>query len=177
MNHRLLTSAAANLIRGSAATTDPVVAPAPAPAPAPVAQTEQEVQVVTLTDAQAAVETARGEGAAAERARTSAVLNSDAGKAHPATAEFLLNTSPTASAEQIIGHMASMPAATAAPAKEEVKAITTPLTETPPINVAPNANAGNADDAETADAIWGKAQANADAARPMINASLPRTGN
>jgi hypothetical protein len=186
MQHRILTSAAARLGLGGTAAAIETQPPAPTGLPAPAAQTgaEEMVDVVTLADANAAVATARTEGAAAERERTAAVLNSDAGKANPSTAAFLLNTSPSASADQIIGHMALMPApAAAAPApapvvEEAPKAITNPLEQTPKMNVQPNANVGGASEEEDVTKGWDTAIASASVSeRTMLAGGIPRTGN
>lgn len=192
--HRLLTAAALRL--GLSASTGAVAASAPAPA-APAASepnAETPVDVVTLADAQAAVAAAKIEGAAAERTRTAAVLGSDAGKANPSMAAWMLEHNASVPADAIIAQLGNMPAAAAAPAPAPAAtteaapapaaAITVPLTETPKVSVAPGANSGGAEGASQAeiDKLWDSGMATAASSignsfGTEIAPGIPRTGN
>jgi hypothetical protein len=189
--HRLLTAAAARLGLAASASTPAIVASTPAVTPAPAATTpageDDTVDVITLADAQAAVAAAEIRGATAERERTNAVLASDAGKANPQMAAFMLNANPNTAADAIVGQLAAMPKAEApAPAPAALvetpaapAAITTPLTLVPKIETGttPPADA-DADPKEIADS-WDKSIAAAGGASfggPLAN-GVPRTGN
>jgi len=142
-------------------------APAAA-APAPAAGTEEsgggaagltEAQVEPMLVAAKAEGHADGlaAGATAERERTSAVFASEAGQANMPMAAWMLESSPNATAEAIIGKLATMPkaapvATTAAPAAPA--AVTTPLSKTPAADLGGSgtANDGNAG-APTADDV------------------------
>jgi hypothetical protein len=160
-SHRLLPFAAARVAAAAAAAPAVITPPAPpAPAPAPAAtaaQADDTVDVVTLADANAAVADAEIRGATAERTRTAAVLASDAGKANPSMAAFMLNTTPNATADQIIAHLGTLPAAAAAAAPAPAAAtpaITVPLAETPIITVGAGANGGEAEAPVDATKFW-----------------------
>lgn len=209
MSHRLLSAAAAKLGTGASAaalSSTPLVTPgAPATpeaaAPTSPAAGEPVVDVVTVADAQAAIATARTDGAAAERARTAAVFASEAGAANREMAAFMLNANPNASAEAITAHLAAMPkaggaAATttapappaaaptppAAPTPAAPAAITHDLNGTPKLAVPPAAHNGDGGDEVDAEGFWNTHinGANASVGKPFgadIAPGLPRTGN
>lgn len=195
MSHRLLTAAAARL--GISASAPAIAAASPAPiAPAatePSADTT--VDVVTLADAQAAVAAAEIRGATAERTRTAAVMGSDAGKANPIMAAWMLEHNASVPADAIVAQLGNMPAsavapgaapaaAAPAPAAEAPPAITVPLTDTPKVEIAPAANNGGAGGMTQAEIekLW---DAGIDAAGATLGNSfgkeiapgIPRTGN
>lgn len=102
-----------------ASTTSPsgtVVTPDPAVQPSASSEGGEggeggEVAAVTLADAQRGIRDA----VSAERARWSAVLSSDEGRAHSAHAVSLLSLS-SASSDQIVANLKTLPAAAPAPA-------------------------------------------------------------
>lgn len=125
-------------------------------APAPDSATDAsdgltETQVEPMLVAAKAEGHAEGvtAGATAERERTSAVFASEAGQANMPMAAWMLESSPNASADAIIGKLATMPkatvATTAAPAPAAT--VTTPLASTPKPDLGGGtaANDGNAD--------------------------------
>ena len=188
MQHRLLSAAAAKL--GVTASAPAIVAATPAPPVAPANEPAGDVvDVVTLADYQRDTQAQFAAGAQAERERTAAVFASDAGKANPSMAAFLLNTSASASADQIIAHLGAMPSAAApAPAPAAAApapaapAITTPLAETPRIDVGAAPNAGEAEPKVDAEKFWSTqiSAANASIAQPFggeVAPGIPRTGN
>lgn len=192
--HRLLTAAAARLSGSTAAIASVPLAPAPAQPPAASQPgAEDAVDVVTLADAQTAVAEAEIRGATAERARTSAVLASDAGKANPMMAAWMLEHNASATSDAIIAQLGTMPAAAAAPAPAPAaaapaapapSAITTPLDQTPLIEVAPNANSGGGEgmSQEEIDKLWDSGMASASAGLSNsfggeLAPGIPRTGN
>lgn len=188
-NLRTLSAAAARLTAGTSLSTAPAAPQAQQPA-APAAGTEEVVDVVTVTDAQAAVASARAEGvtegAKAETARMNAVFESDAGKANLSMAAWMLTNNPSASADSIVSKLAAMPGQQAqastqqpAPAAETAKPLSVDLSNTPKMEVQPNANAGEAEQSVDADKFWKThLDANAAAATPtMLAPGLPATGN
>ncbi len=186
--HRLLTSAAALVGLAPAAAVTPPAAATPA-GDAPT----NTVDVVTVDTARAEIASARTEGAAAERDRTNKVLSSDAAKSNFSTAAFLLNTSPSASADEIVAHLgllsagaaAAAPAPTPAPAPAPAApaaTLTHDLKDTPKIDVGAAANGGNADEGVDAEKFWSGHlnTANAEASKPFgadIAPGVRRTGN
>lgn len=97
-------------------------------------------------------------GASAERARTSAVFASDAGKANMTMGAWMLANNPTATAETIIAQLGTMPVAVAAVAPAAPAAVTTPLASTPKVDLNGGAPGANADDgapkAEDSNKMW-----------------------
>lgn len=143
------------------------VAPPVAAAPAPGASTEGSGgdgltpdRIETALQAAKAEGHAEGEaaGASAERARTAAVFASDAGKANMTMGAWMLANNPTATAETIIAQLGTMPAAAAAAAPAAPAAVTTPLAETPKVDLNGGAPGANADDgapkAEDSNKMW-----------------------
>lgn len=198
--HRILTAAAAHL--GISSSSAAIAASTPAPQPPAASQpgSEETVDVVTVTDAQAAVAAAETRGATAERTRTSAVLASDAGKANPMMAAWMLEHNASASADAIIAQLGTMPAsavapaaapaagttatAPAAPAAAAPAAITVPLDQTPKVEIAPNANSGGHEGMSQAeiDKLWdsGIQVAGASLSNNFgteLAPGIPRTGN
>jgi hypothetical protein len=162
-------SAAAAAPEASQAAPLPVVTPAPAPAGDAGADAQPQGDFVTVADAVAAATEAKAEGHkagfAAANARMGAVLGSDAGKANPAMAAFML-TNTEASAETIIGQLATMPAGAAAPAPAAPAAPAgdSPADRiqatTPVVDLGGAAAANNGDDGKTGSEgkpadIWG----------------------
>jgi hypothetical protein len=168
-------AATVELVAPPAAPTALVTPPAAA-APA-AAAADETIDVVLASEARAAVATATTDGRKTERERTSAVLNSASGKKHPASAAFMLNANPDATADAIIQHLDTMPEpvspAAAAPAPAP-GAITTSLAQTPKPVIAPNAPA----DTGTADAkaLWEAAQASASLGLGMTPPEQPKSG-
>lgn len=149
---RLMSSAS------GAAAPKPVVLVAPAAnggAPAggepddagPVPITEAAVEsALEAAHAEGKVEGAE-EGAQAEAARWNAVMSSDAGKASPALATFMLHANPKATAESLITHLAANPAAAAPVAAKPP--VTNALSETPKVELTTDANNGDAGEQAT----------------------------
>lgn len=161
------------LISGTALST--AAAPG-ATAPTPAADAggeggENEPAVVLASEALPAIEGAKAEGHAAgvkaERERTAAVFASDAGKANPSAAAFMLANSE-ASAETIVAKLPEMGAAAPAPGAAttpDKPAATTPLTvdlsTTSKTDLgAPGANANDTSDTVDVAAIWSSVEAN-----------------
>lgn len=166
---RMMGSAAAPAV---AATGAPIVAPAAPAAPAaPVAGADTsgggaaggltEAQVEPMLVAAKAEGNQEGliAGATAERERTAAVFASEGGQANMPMAAWMLESSPNASADSIIGKLATMPkgstvASTAAPAAPAP--LTTPLASTPAADLGTPAaaNDGTGTAAASADDAW-----------------------
>jgi hypothetical protein len=161
---RMMGSAAAPAV---AATGAPIVAPAAPVAPAatgndpaaPAGLTEAQIEPMLV--AAKAEGNAEGlvTGATAERERTAAVFASEGGQANMPMAAWMLESSPNASAESIIGKLATMPkgspvASTTAPAAPAP--LTTPLAQTPAADLGTPAaaNDGTGQAAPSADDAW-----------------------
>lgn len=126
---------------------------APAPAPAPAASAAADQTVVLASEVKPAIDAARREGYAAATARFAAVMESDAGKANPFMAVFML-TNSDAKAETIIE---KLPSATAAPAPQGQQRQALPkidLTGGKPAGAAPNDDEPNANDGSDGKAFW-----------------------
>lgn len=118
--HKLTAFLAGTPAPAVAAAGQPAPLPIPGPAAAaPVAAapdasaSDGDVPVVLASEAIAARDAAYNQGFAAANERMGAVLNSEGGKAHTATAVFLLANS-TGDAAAINAHLATLPAASAA---------------------------------------------------------------
>lgn len=132
------------------------------PAPEGGALTEERIEAALQSAQQSGHAEGVSVGAKAERERTAAVLGSAEGKANMAMAAWMLASSPDATAESIIAQLKTCPAQAAAPAPKP-SALTTPLAETPTVdltggNAAEAAIDGAAPEIDSA-AIWDSVQA------------------
>jgi hypothetical protein len=160
----LLTSTGINA--AVAATPDPANPPV---IPAASAEITDDTPVVLEADAISLAAAARAqgiaEGKAAERARTSAVLSSDAARANIGGAAFLLSKTDAA-AEDIVKELPQLGSAAPAPAAAApaaaAPALSVDLSETPKPNLgapAGAANEGEADNKVDTDKMWADVRA------------------
>lgn len=156
----------ARLIGSTAAISAPALAASAEAALAPQSADNGAAPVVDEARIETALQAAHSEGraagATAERERTQAVLNSDAGKANMTMAAWMLNSSPAADANGIISQLSTMPAAAAAPAPAPAAA-TPPvalatLEQTPVLAIQPNGQANDggsgAASKQEIDSLW-----------------------
>ena len=106
-------------------------------------------------------------GRKAERERTAAVLGSDAGKANPAMAGWMLSSSPDASADAIVAQLKTMPVASAAAGGQSIPDTNVDLGK-------PGAAAAVAEGAGAADDVWADVQGTKGSAAPVVASDAGR---